>query len=191
MVAALDAGVADRMRAHRDHGRYQLAGRTVRDMSGAGPVGHTEFVYSVEEFGTNFRATEMQSAIGRIQLRGLGTAIAHRQEIAAAYDAALESVGVAPMYTPEQRAGHVRYLYHVRTSDKVGNMLRLIERGIPARFGGCDNIGKEPAFVKRGWLRSCPGADAAGAETFALPIYPTMSVEDTSRVCDTIREVVR
>lgn len=193
MVACLDDGVAARMRAYRDHGRYQVAGRTARDMSGAGAVGHTEFVYSVEEFGTNIRATEMQSVLGRIQLRGLAAQIARRRYIAASYAEALASVGVAPMFTDDQRnLAHVYYLYHVNTPGrKAENMLALIEQGVPARFGGCDNIGREPAFTKRGWNYECPQAEAVGAATFSLPLYPSMTDSEVERVCDAVRGVVR
>ncbi len=190
MVVCLDGGVADRMRAYRDHGRYQLAGRTARDMSGAGAVGHATFDYCVEEFGSNLRMTEMQAAIGRVQLRGLAGQIARRRWTALMYDQTLESVGIEPMFTTAQRLGHARYLYHVRIPRRVEVMTALIERGIPARFGGCDNIAKEPAFAKRGWEKPCPVADAVGAEVFSLPIYPTMSDSDVGRVCDALKEVL-
>jgi dTDP-4-amino-4,6-dideoxygalactose transaminase len=56
MVITNDETLHRRMGARRDHGRYQMVGS--KDM--------TQFQWTVEEFGTNLRMTEMQSAIGRI-----------------------------------------------------------------------------------------------------------------------------
>ena len=185
MVACLDDGVAGRMRAYRDHGRYNMVGsREARDLAA--------FSYTVEEFGSNARMTEMQAVIGRIQLRGLAANVARRQEIAAAYDACVESRGLQAMFTPEQRRAHARYLYHCRVDagrrDDV--MARLVARGIPARVGGCPSLRLEPCFVKRGWAYDTPMADQVGRETFSLPVYPTMGVVDVARVCDALREVL-
>lgn len=192
LVGCLDSGLAERMRAYRDHGRFQLAGRNSRDMSGAGVAGHAEFSYCVEDPGSNLRMTEMQSVLARSALARLPAEITRRRLIAEQYDQALVSVSREPMFATEQAAQHVRYLYHVAVdaAEKVPFMNRLNALGIPARFGGCDNIGKEPAFVKRGWSGVCPGADAAGATTFSLPVYPTMSDGVVARVCDALREVL-
>lgn len=193
LVGCLDAGVAERIAAWRDHGRYQLSGRdeAAQRMAG-GAAGHARFDYCVEEFGSNLRMTEMQAVLGRHGVRRLPEEIKRRRWVAHEYDETLLACGVEPMFTPEQSASHVRYLYHVRLGDgrKAAAMTALNERGIPARFGGCDNIGKEPAFVKRGWNTPCPGADRAGEETFSLPCYPTMSDGDVARVCDAVREAL-
>lgn len=177
MVSCLDDRLAREMRAFRDHGRFMMVG-------GPDP---TAFEYKVETFGSNLRMTETQSVIGRIQLRGLAAQIARRREIAARYD---EALGWRAMYTPEQRAGHARYLYTVKVAGKREVMKVFVERGIPARYGGCPNIGKEPAFTSRGWVYDCPVADRMGDEVFSLPCYPTMTDEDVARVCHAIKEVV-
>lgn len=184
MVCAPRNAVADQMRAWRDHGRYQMTGG--RDMSGAG-VGNDEFLYTVEDFGSNLRMTEIQAAIGRVQLKGLQRQLERRREIAARYD---EVLGWRAMYTPEQRATHSRYLYTVRAAGKRGVMRSLSERGIPVQFGGCPNIGKEPAFAKRGWVYHCPVADRVGTEVFSIPVYPTMTDADVTRVCRALKECV-
>jgi dTDP-4-amino-4,6-dideoxygalactose transaminase len=191
IVGCLDTALADRMRAYRDHGRYQLAGRNARDMSGAGAAGHGTFEYCVEEPGSNLRMTEMQAVLARSALRRLPEEIARRRAVAARYDAVLDPLGRA-LFTGEQRERHVRYLYHARCArgDKARVVAALNDRGVPARFGGCDNIGKEPGFIRRGWNQPCPGADMAGETTFSLPVYPTMSDEDVARVCEALRAVL-
>lgn len=182
MVVTSDAGIAERMRGFRDHGKYQMTGR--RDMNAGGGI---EFEWTVSGFGSNMRMTEMQSVIGRIQLRGLAEQLKRRREIAARYD---EVLGWRAMYTPEQRETHARYLYHVRTAGKRPVMQALKDRGIPAGWGGCHNIGHEEAFSRRGWSYSCPVADRVGNEVFSIPCYPTMTDEDVGRVCQALKEAV-
>ena len=187
IVACLDDGVAARMRAYRDHGRWQMTGSR---MDGGQPG--LQYEYLCEEFGSNLRMTEMQAVLGRIQLRGLAASVARRRSVAAAYDDALARAGIEPMFTPGQRVTSVRYLYHVRVGAEVRDavMAALVARGIPARVGGAPSLALEPAFVKRGWVYETPAADAVGAEVFSLPCYPTMSDDDVGRVCEAIREVL-
>lgn len=185
MVACLDPGVAGRMRAYRDHGRYQMTGKVIE----GGTVG-TKYQYLCEEFGSNLRMTEMQAVIGRHQLLKLGRWVERRREIAARYDEALLARGVAPLHTHAQRADHARYMYLVKTDGREGVVEELVARGVPARAGGTPSLVHEPAFVKRGWVWPTPVADRVGEMAFSLPVYPTMTDEDVERVCAAVREAV-
>lgn len=177
MCVALDAGVAGRMRAYRDHGRYQLSGRRPDGASATGA-----FSWTVEEFGSNLRLTEMQSAIGRAQIKTLSAQIARRREIAARYDKAFGWQVSQP--------GHVHYMYVGQTDDRDEKMRVLNDMGIPARISGCPNIGHEQAFKKRDWIYDCPIADAVGERTLGFPCYPTMTDEDVARVIEAAKSVL-
>lgn len=170
MVITNKRWLYDRMRARRDHGRYSMVGS-------ADP--HA-FQYTVAEPGTNARLTEMQSAIGRAQLKKLDGWVARRREIAARYDAELDWKVTAE--------GHSHYMYIGRVTNwKRPDIIKnLNARGIPARIGGCANIGKEAAF--QGIAQECPVADAVGERTLSLPIYPTMSDADCDEVIAAVRE---
>lgn len=185
LISCLDNNIATALREYRDHGRYQMTGR--RDMEAGGSVNYKDFEWTVSDFGGNIRLTEMQAVLGRYQLRGLAQQAARRREIAARYD---EVLGWRAMHTPEQRTTHARYLYSVSVAAKRPVMEALNARGIPARWGGCHNIGHEEAFTRRGWVYDCPVADRVGETVFTLPVYPTMSDDDVTRVCQALREVV-
>lgn len=177
MVVTGHTHLWDRMRARRDHGRYCMVGH-------ADP---TSFKYTVDEPGTNARMTEMQAAIGRCQLKKLDGWVARRRQIAAMYDEALGDRGLRP----QMADGHVFYLYTQFTQDwKQGRLLKVLnERGVPARLGGCPDIGREKAF--RRWAREVPVAWLVGDTCFTLPVYPTMTDDEVMRVAETTAAVLR
>lgn len=173
MVVTNNEYTAARMAARRDHGRYQMAGsRESADLS--------SFKYTVEEFGSNARMTEMQAAIGRVQLKKLDDWIGRRQKIMRMYDEVLGQ----KVY----RDGHVGYLYNPRFTE--ADRLKLLTSVPHARQGGCPNIGREPAFIKRGWVYDCPVADEVGRHVIGLPVYPTMTDADVRDVAAQVMAVL-
>lgn len=178
MVICNDDAIHARMAARRDHGRFQMVGN--RDM--------TQFTYEVQEFGTNLRLTEMQSAIGRLQLKKLDGWNAKRNHIATIYRNAINGPGIRH---PARADGRVWYLYNMQVFDRDRQDLlrRLNERGIPARIGGCPNLLMEPVFGGVG--APCPEADAVGERTLSLPVYPTMTLSDVEEVCTVVNEELK
>jgi len=159
------------MGARRDHGRYQMVGS--KDM--------TQFQWTVENFGTNLRMTEMQSAIGRIQLTKLDGWVNRRNQIARAYDDILGGIR-----TPTGMM-HGRYMYMAYVEDRDRKMIELQNMGVAARLGGCPNIGREAAFA--GHAHACPVADDLGQRTLSLPVYPTLTDDDVSAILDSVEAV--
>ena len=171
MVITNDDDAHRRMGARRDHGRYQMVGS--KDM--------TQFQWTVETFGTNLRMTEMQSAIGRIQLKKLDGWVTRRNQIAAAYDAILGGIP-----TPTNM-NHGRYLYVAYVEERDRKMLTLQNMGVAARLGGCPNIGREAVFQSR--AHACPVADDLGTRTLSLPVYPTMTDGEVEAVLKAVESV--
>lgn len=161
MVITDKPWLAARMRARRDHGRYQMVGAPGQDLS--------EFKYTVSEAGSNYRMTEMQAAIGRCQLRKLDAWNERRAAVARIYDEELTDKYAMPV----QQEGQVYYMYLGRAPS--WKRKKLVEMGA-AKFGGCPNIGKEPAFS--GYLALTGIADDEGARVFSLPVYPTMTDDE-------------
>lgn len=168
MCVTNDPGLHARMASYRDHGRYQMVG--AKDM--------TQFQWTVEHFGSNLRMTEVQAAIGRLQLKKLRGWVERRRMIAMRYDKAFGDLLGWKAYS----SGHSFYMYLTRVyPNRRDKMLELLNaRGIPARIGGCPNIGHEKAFG--GIAEACPVADEVGARIMALPCYPTMSDDDVNKV---------
>jgi len=171
MVITNNEWVHRRMAARRDHGRYQMVGS--KDM--------TQFQWTVEEFGTNLRMTEMQSVIGRLQLKKLDGWVNRRNQIATAYDNILGGIPV-----PHGQV-HGRYMYMSFVDDRDRKMIALQGMGVAARLGGCPNIGHEAVF-KNGAAK-CPQADEIGCRTLSLPVYPTMTDRDVGLVLSALEKV--
>ena len=174
MVITNNEILHNNMAARRDHGRYQMMG--TKDM--------TQFQWTVEAFGTNLRMTEMQSAIGRLQLKRLDGWVDRRNEIADAYGEILNNVGDHKI---DAGMRHGRYMHMAVIEDRDRIMKELISLGVPARLGGCPNIGREAVF--NGEAAECPIADGIGERTLSLPVYPTMTDQDVDEVLSAARKV--
>lgn len=176
MILTDSAALQRRMTAIRDHGRYQMAGsRDARDL--------TTFKYTVEVFGSNARMTEMQSAIGRCQLKKLDGWVSRRRDIGMIYDKEFCGSVAQPAHVIVPGMSPYMYLLPVTKYGRP-KLLALADKGV--RYGGCPNIGVEPVF--RGEAAPCPVADAVCV--VSLPIYPTLTDEDVAEVIEAVREAM-
>jgi dTDP-4-amino-4,6-dideoxygalactose transaminase len=134
------------------------------------------------EPATNARLTDIQAAIGRVQLARLPAALAERRRIAARYHEALER---SPLLAPARvRAGTNWQSYPARvrrgTADEV--VALLAERGVQAR-GGLTNAHEEPAYAGRGRVvGSLAVSERLRRETVMLPIFQGLREEEIQAV---------
>ena len=119
----------------------------------------------------NYKLTEMQAAIGRMQLKRLPGFIARRREIAARYTEAFRAF---PLVLPSG-ADHVYFRYVVRTPDRDALETHLNAKGVEA---------KRPVYkpAHRYFSASCPGSERAHAEAESVPIHPMMTEGDVQYV---------
>ncbi|HKJ87637.1 MAG TPA: DegT/DnrJ/EryC1/StrS aminotransferase family protein, partial [Gammaproteobacteria bacterium] len=108
-----------------------------------------------ESFGTNWRLTEMQSAIGRIQLTKLDGWVARRRANAARLNETCRAFSSLRVTEPPAHVGHAYYKFYcfVRPErlrpawDRDAVIAALQERGVPAMQGSCSEIYREQAFA--------------------------------------------
>lgn len=149
MVLGDDAGMLDRIRDVREYdGRAELRRRF------------------------NYKMTELQAALGLSQLARLGTFVARRREIAAAYTARLEAVRARLPHDPPG-GRHIFYRYVVRAPEAASRAARLREAGVAS---------PRPVFVPLHHLLggTFPGAEEAAATALSLPIYPSLAPDDVT-----------
>lgn len=162
------------------------------------PIG---FRWYTESFGSNWRLTEMQAAIGRIQLHKLGTWQAQRARNAAQLADGLAELSALRIPRPPGHIVHACYRQYmfVRperlragwTRDRI--MEAITTAGVPCSVGSCSEIYREKAFVDRGWgpTKPLPVARELGETSLAFLVHPTLSEAVISRWVDVVRSVFK
>lgn len=151
MVITNDAEVARMARMFQNHGEAAEEGEYYKG----------ERLYVHEFLGWNYRLTELQSAIGRVQLRKLDDYVSARRENAHRLTELLSKVeGIIPPYEPDY-AKHVFYKYIIRLDRNVIDIssadfvAALMAEGIPCSRRYPTPLHKQPVFVeKRGFGRT-------------------------------------
>jgi len=147
--------------------------------------------------GFNYRMTDLQGAIGVVQLRKLDRFIAERQRAADLYEEHLGHLDVLQMPARPSTGVHAwqAFVLRVRGSrgpDERNRMMRsLDELGISTRPG-------THAIHSLGYYRDklkitdqdLPGAAMCRDTTVAIPLHNRMTEKDYARVIDSINSVV-
>jgi dTDP-4-amino-4,6-dideoxygalactose transaminase len=152
-----------------------------------------------ESVGTNWRMTEPQAAIGRVQLRRLPEWLSARRRNAAILAARLRALPLLRVPEPPGHVGHARYkFYAFIREDRLARgwnrdrvMAAIADRGVPCFSGSCSEIYRERAFVDRDLAppRPLPVAAALGASSLMLLVHPTLTPEHMTFACDAVEEV--
>lgn len=188
MVTTRDAELAERLRLFRSHGLTKDRSRLTRD---DGPW-HQE----QHELGFNYRLTDVQSALGRSQLRKLERFIARRNEIADRYRAELADVPGLEL-PPGAPAGsrHAYHLFVVRTRDGAPARRRLYDE-LRDREIFCQ-VHYAPVYLHPWYARTygyeeglCPRAEEYYAGCLSLPCFPSLGDEQQGSVIAAVREVL-
>jgi perosamine synthetase len=122
----------------------------------------------------NYKMTDIQAAMGRVQLEKLENFIARRSEIAEMYNQAFNDL---PLNLPCQTRGHIFFRYNVTVNQDVAGWISQMENAEIA----CAKPVYRPLhhYIDS---KACPHADLAFQKTLSIPIYPTLSDSDIERV---------
>jgi perosamine synthetase len=171
MVLTSDEETAERLRLLRNHGQRRPQ--------------------EYELIGYNWRLTEMQAAMGRVQLRKLDAILARKRANAAWMTRRLERVpGVTPPYQLTETAPtHMLYTCLVDPSrDRDVFLERLLRRGIEARVY-FPPVHLQPVF--RGRHRSLPVTEAIAGRMISLPMHARLTPDELTEIADAVEEAVR
>lgn len=146
----------------------------------------------------NFRMSEAQAAVGRVQLRKVPAMNAKRRAIARRYHEGLAGLPGIVLPYEDPQSEHIYYLYAVLVDETNAgfardDLMRLLYR----EFGVQTVTGYPPAywftlFRKRGYPRGlCPVAEQAYSRILMLPVYARMSDDDVDYVIESVKRAVR
>ena len=146
--------------------------------------------YEFEMLGFNFRMTDINAAIGLVQLDKLEGNTARRRAVAARYDDAFADLPVGRPVIPPDRT----HVYHQYTLD-VGPRRDEIVAALRAAGVGADIYYPVPvhrqAYIReRGLTADLPVTDAAAATTLALPMHPGLTDAELQTVIAAVRDAV-
>ena len=183
MLTTRNPAWADRARKLREHA-----------MSVSANDRHASVLAPAEEYGEvgfNYRMTDMQAAVGLVQLDRLGEAVSRRRAIAAAYRKALAGVeGLRFSEDPLYGTSNFQSFWVEVLPDFALGREELLEHlaqdGISARRG-IMAAHRQPAYAGR----DTGGADLAMTErltdhTVILPVYHQLTGDEQSRVIQSI-----
>jgi perosamine synthetase len=138
--------------------------------------------YQNELIGFNTRMTDINAAIGRMQLGKLAGWTATRQANAAVLDAGLKSVVVPPV---ADGATHVYHQYTVRSEDRDGLQAKLAERGVGSEVYYPVPVHRLPSF---GLVLDLPQTERAAREVLSLPVHPALSSADLDTIIEAVTQ---
>ena len=180
MVATDDAGLWRRMWSYKDHGKSWEAVYE-RDH----PPG---FRWLHESFGSNYRGTEMQAAIGRIQYRKLPMWHKQRTENALYLAELLDAIPGLRVPRPTADETHAYYRLYARLDlgllrtgwDRDRLIGTMGAQGHSLSIGSTTEAYREKAFehLDTGLRESLPGAAQRGIDALALPVHPGLKTEE-------------
>jgi len=196
MFTTNDASLWEKAWAYKDHGK------------GFDAVYHKDhspgFRWLHESFGTNWRLTEMQSSIGRIQLTRMADWHQKRTENSLAIAKACKpfvDAGLLRVPLPLGDIEHAYYKFYVFvvpealkpdwTRDRIVN--EIYQHGVPCFQGSCSEVYLEKAFDGTGFrpTERLSVAKTLGETSLMFLVHPTLAADEINQTCEAIKVVMK
>ena len=192
MVTTNDRELWKRMWAYKDHGKSWDAVYEKQHPPG--------FRWLHESFGTNWRMTELQAVIGRIQLKRMAAWTATRTHNALRIWQVCSDYSVVRVPAFPDDCIHAHYKCYVQvvpaqlapgwTRDRI--VEAIVAKGVPCFQGSCSEVYLEKAFDDTGWrpAERLPVAKELGETSLMFLVHPTLTEEQIDKTCEVIAEVL-
>jgi dTDP-4-amino-4,6-dideoxygalactose transaminase len=153
-----------------------------------------------ESFGTNWRLTEAQSAMGRVLLRKLPNMVEKRRQNAAYLNRQFSKIPALRVPTPPDDVVHSYYKYYAYVRPELllegWNRNRIIDaicaEGIPCMEGTCSEIYLEKAFPET--MRPAqrlPAARELSETSLMFKVHPTLEEGEMADTYAAVGKVMR
>jgi dTDP-4-amino-4,6-dideoxygalactose transaminase len=191
MLTTNDRNLWSRAWAFKDHGKSYEAVYEREHPPG--------FRWQHESFGTNWRLTEMQSAMGRVLLKRLPESVQRRRELAYLLTERFAAIPALRVTRPPDHIIHSYYKCYVflrkerlRSDWDRQRIIQAIQaEGVPCSTGSCGEIYLEKAFPHA--LRPpqrLPVARELGETALMFLVHPTLSEEDMEDTANAVEKVL-
>jgi dTDP-4-amino-4,6-dideoxygalactose transaminase len=178
MLTTSDADLAARARRLREHGMNVSAAERHRS--------HQPVIESYLEVGFNYRMTDIQAAVGLVQLDKLDEMVRTRRRLARRYQAMLSDVpGLRTVRDPAWGESNFQSFWVEldRTYPLSRNELlsELADAGVSAR-AGIMAAHRQPAYADHSPRGELPATERLTDNTLILPLFHAMSEDDQDAV---------
>jgi dTDP-4-amino-4,6-dideoxygalactose transaminase len=151
-----------------------------------------------DSFGTNWRMTEIQAAIGRLQLKKLPTWLKIRRRNAAILTNSIKHLPALRLTQPPEYIYHAYYKYYVFVApDKLKSdwnrdriMQEITALGVPCFAGICSDISLEQAFNGLETKTPRPNAKILGETSLMFLVDPTFTETMMQKTADSITTIL-
>ena len=192
MVTTNDEALWRRMWSYKDHGKSYEAVYEREHPPG--------FRWLHDSFGTNWRMTEMQAVIGRIQLSRMPAWTAARTANSAAIFTAARACSAlrVPDFNGDIVHAHYKAYVFVRPEclaegwDRDRVMSEVNAAGVPCFSGSCSEVYLEKAFDDTGWrpAKRLPVAQELGEASLMFLVHPTLTPAEIEKTCSVLTAVM-
>jgi len=145
--------------------------------------------------GYNYRMTELQAAVGVVQMKRIGDFLREKQRISGKYTRAFEKDRhIKPPGVPDYVTQHSWYMYAVQVPHEIRDRVvaHLADKGIETRLS-FPPVHTQPLYRDRFGFdaESFPVSYRTWTRKLDLPIWPGLPVEQQDYVIDELRTAVR
>jgi len=192
MITTSDESLWQKIWSYKDHGKsYQAAHKE-------GMLNRFRWLH--ESFGSNYRMTEIQAAIGRIQLRNMKDWHKKRLENAnKIWNTARRSKGLRAPEIPEcvEHAAYKCYIFvkpnqlkHNWDRDRIIDEINAL--GVPCYSGSCSEVYLEKAFDGTDFKpkKRLNNARRLGETSLMFLVHPTLTEQELQKTCDALTLVM-
>lgn len=186
MITTNNEALYKKLIALRTHGITKDASTYENSIELAGGVeAYPAWYMEMQTLGYNYRLTDFQAALGTSQLKRADEGLSRRKEIAKIYTEAFDGnpniLGKSGVVE-----GHAYHLYIIEVENRLGLYQFLKEKGIFAQIHYIPTH-LMPYYQKQGWkLGDKPMAEKYYTRCISLPMYPTLSNDEQSKVISSI-----
>ena len=181
-----------KMWSYKDHGKSYDAVYNAQHQPG--------FRWLHESFGTNWRMTEIQAVLGRIQLTRMEQWTTNRRSYGKMLDDVVKGFACIRLVEVPDYIEHAEYKHYffVRPEklalgwdrDRIVNA--VVEKGVPCMQGSCAEVYLEKAFDNTPWRPAVrlKNARLLGETSIMMLVHPTLTKDEMSKACKVLDEVL-
>lgn len=192
MVTTNNKALWERMWSYKDHGKnYQSVYEKQH------PPG---FRWLHDNFGTNWRMTEMQGVIGLIQLGKMKEWQSQRKRNAERINAAVSDFPSVRLIKVPEYITHAHYKHYMFVDESMLKpewnrdliVSKINEFGVPCYQGTCSEVYLEKAFDDTGFRPDMPlrNAELLGNTSIMFLVHPTLTEVEMDKTCEVVRSVL-